>query len=182
MKVIDIKLLKKFVQMAAERLSGDWIIIGGTVLPLLKIDYRVTVDIDVVAGHQRSNEQDALLMELAEELGLPVEAINQAGHYFLHKIKDWQNQMVLLAKGKNAKIYRPNATLFILLKLDRMSESDLTDCQAMIEFSKTHKDELDPKRLQQRINKKISEIERDHSKRERYQTLLKHIDINHVAL
>jgi hypothetical protein len=39
-QTIDSKMMKKFINVAVDRLEGDWIIIGGTVLPLLGVDLR----------------------------------------------------------------------------------------------------------------------------------------------
>ena len=49
MKPIDVKILKKFLKIAGIELSGEWVLMGGTVLPLLGVDYRTTVDIDFVS-------------------------------------------------------------------------------------------------------------------------------------
>ena len=67
--------------------------------------------------------------------GLPVETINQAAGLFLRKIANWNKMLVPLIKG-TATIYRPNVTLFLLLKMERLSESDLGDCIEFIKFSK----------------------------------------------
>ena len=53
----------------------------------------------------------------------------------------FENKIILIQEGKTAKIYRPNLELYILLKSDRMSESDLDDCLAYLKWSKQN-DEL----------------------------------------
>lgn len=85
MNTINHRLLKKFIDLAASKLEGDWILIGGSLLPLLGIEARTTTDIDFVnLNPRKSSNQDTLeLMEIAESLKLPVEAINQAGAFFL---------------------------------------------------------------------------------------------------
>jgi hypothetical protein len=56
----------------------------------------VTVDIDMVNLNAKASNSNSLqLMEVAEQLGLPVETINQAGSYFLSKIDDVQEHLVL---------------------------------------------------------------------------------------
>lgn len=133
MTKIDEKLLRRFAVKLADTLRGDWVILGGTVLPLLGISYRATVDIDV-AGPRTSSQEDTLkLMEIAEGLGLSVESINQAGAYFLHRIDKYEQNLVLYHAGRKGALYRPNATLFILLKMERLSETDLTDCLVIID-------------------------------------------------
>ncbi len=66
---------------------------------------------------------------------MPVEAINQAGAYFLHGIEGWQEHLVLVNEGKTARIHRPDPTLFLLLKIRRMTESDLDDCTAFMRWA-----------------------------------------------
>ncbi len=130
-KAIDSKLMKKFLATALNVLEGEWIIIGGTVLPVMGIDLRVTVDIHMVNLDAKSSNRHSLqLMEIAQSLGMPVETINQAGAYFLSKIDDVREHLVLLEGSKKCKIYRPDAYLFLKLKIARLSESDLEDCIA----------------------------------------------------
>jgi len=61
-----------------------------------------------------------VLMEIAAELGLPIEAINQAGAY-------------------------------VLLKLSRLTETDLDDCQRMLEYAWDHGEAVDRSRLEAAI-------------------------------
>lgn len=132
-KSIDSKTMKKFISLAAEQLDGEWIVIGGTVLPLLGVDLRVTVDIDLVSLEKKSsNSQSLQLMEIAESMGFPVETINQAGAYFISKVEDVREHLILFKESKKCKIYRPDVYLFLKLKIVRLSQSDLDDCLAMI--------------------------------------------------
>lgn len=48
MKKLDQKLLERMIRLAGDRLQGRWVLLGGTLLPLLGVDYRVTTDIDLV--------------------------------------------------------------------------------------------------------------------------------------
>lgn len=146
MKVLNKKLLQKFISIAGDKLEGDWILMGGTVLPVLGIDYRVTTDIDLVAMGDATNEQSLALMEIADELGLPVETINQAGAYFLKKIPHFEEHKILIHAGKSARIFRPDTFLFLLLKTRRFSETDLTDCLAFLKVV-SHLDLDDSKNL-----------------------------------
>ncbi len=131
---IDSKLMKKFMERAVQQLEGEWIVIGGTVLPLLGIDLRITVDIDLVnLDIKNSNRQSLQLMEIAESLGLPVETINQAGSYFLSKIDDVRDHLILFQESKKCKIYRPDSYLFLKLKIARLSQSDFEDCSAFVD-------------------------------------------------
>ena len=38
----------------------------------------------------------------------------------------------MLFEGERGRVYRPNATLFLLLKIGRMSERDLADCKTVL--------------------------------------------------
>lgn len=145
--MINAKVMKVFLEKAASKLSGEWIIIGGTVLPLIGSDHRVTVDIDIINLNFESSNNDSLkLMEIAEELKLPIESINQAGAYYLSKVEDVADHLVLLQESKKCRIYRPDVYLFIKLKIERLSETDLEDCLQFIKKSKEeyqlHKKEI----------------------------------------
>lgn len=127
--MIDTKMMQKFIAKALTILEGEWVIIGGTVLPLLGIDSRITTDIDVVSVKSKNpGQQTLLLMEMAEKLGLPVEAINQAGAYFLSKIQHYEDHLILFKESNRCKIYRPDAYLFFRLKLARATSTDIEDC------------------------------------------------------
>jgi len=144
MKTIDLKTVKKFVEKATDKLTGDWVILGGAVLPLIGKQVRVTLDIDVAGPKIATLDHTLKLMEIAEELGLPPEAINQAGAFFLYRIPQWKNHLVLIRKGKSGGFFRPDLWLYVRLKGSRLSESDLSDCIHMIkELPKT---ELEPKK------------------------------------
>ncbi len=132
MTELDHATLERFVARASERLTGDWVVFGGAVLPLLGIDLRVTLDIDVACLGTADQGQVVKLMEIAVELGLPVEAINQAGAFFLRDIAAWRDDLDVVARGSSATIHVPNATLYVLTKLERLSESDLADCVAIL--------------------------------------------------
>lgn len=131
--MIDSKSMKKFISKALVVLEGDWVIIGGTVLSLMGIEERVTMDIDIVGINvKNASAQSIKLMELAEHLGLPVETINQSGEYFLSKIENYEESLIVFAESKKCRILRPNAYLFIKLKLARLSETDILDCLAFV--------------------------------------------------
>ena len=50
-------------------------------------------------------------------------------------------------RGPRAILYRPNPTLFLLLKVGRMSESDLADCLLLIGFSEANGLTIDSDRV-----------------------------------
>lgn len=141
------RTLRRFVELAADRLRGDWVLMGGGVLPLLGVEHRVTVDIDVAGPGDAAMDQTLVLMGIAEELGLPVEAINQAGAFFLRRVRGWERLLVEVHRGRNARILRPDATLFVLLKVDRMTESDLADCVEMLRLARGGGERVDRRRV-----------------------------------
>lgn len=172
MKVLDSEFLKIFLTTATDELKGEWVLIGGTLLPALGIDHRVTTDIDLVSINSKDSTQATLqLMELAEKLGLAIETINQAASYFLEKIPNYKDSLVLLHSGKKGKIYRPNATLYLLLKIRRLSESDLQDCLHWLKWVKKMGESLDLMRLQKAIKTEAERSESSHEKRKNLEIL-----------
>lgn len=133
--MINHSIVNKFIKKALENLNGDWVIIGGTVLSLLGIEDRVTVDIDLISlRNNHSNAQTIKLMEIADSLGLPVETVNQSGEFYLKKIPNFMDHLELFAESRKCKIYRPNAYLFFELKLARMTETDILDCIKFMKY------------------------------------------------
>jgi len=157
------KLIKNVIQKICDRLTGDWILIGGAVLPLLNASDRYTQDIDLVGPKSSIQTETLALMQIAEEEGLPIEAINQAASYFFYKIEGWEKELKLIQKGKKANVYRPTATLYILLKLSRFTESDLEDCLKMIQYAKTIKEKIDQNKIKTAIQKRL-QVEQEQSK------------------
>jgi len=131
---VDSSKLKKLIKNASDQLSGEWVLLGGTLLPYLGIDYRSTVDVDLVGMNNPDQKQAIILMDLAQDLGWPVESINQAAGYFLQKVKNFEDHLIVLQKGKSATIYRPDLYLFTVLKLGRCTHQDIDDCEEMIKF------------------------------------------------
>ena len=141
---ISQEILRIFVSAAADQLHGTWVIIGGSVLNLLNIAARQTEDIDL-AGPATSTQAETLkLMELAESFGLPIEAINQAGAFFLHKIPGWEHKIIAVHKGRTATIFRPNLELFFELKLARLTDADTADCISYLSYAVANNEAFDP--------------------------------------
>jgi hypothetical protein len=172
---LDRETLQRFVALAGDRLEGDWVVIGGTVLPLLGVEHRVTVDIDVAGPAEAGMDQTLALLRIAEEIGLPVEAVNQAGALFLHRIRGWQSRLVEIHRGRQARILVPDATLFVLLKAGRLTEADLSDCLAMLELARTRGERVDLPRLRRTIGKGMAAANAPEKER-RMRTLLEALD------
>jgi hypothetical protein len=158
--MIDSKLMQKFLDLAHARLKGEWVIIGGTLLPLVGIDHRVTVDIDIInLDLNKTVDQTLELMDLAQTLNLPVETINQAGAYYFSKIVDAKDHIVLLQESANCKIYRQDVYLYMKLKIDRLSESDLMDVIHFIKKFRTEAQQYKQKILDLIESKKSTKSE-----------------------
>lgn len=153
MKPVTKELLERLIAEMARRLYGEWVIIGGAVLPLVGIEHRVTYDIDL-AGPQDATQMLELL-EIAASLGLPIEAINQAAAFFLHRIEDWHEHLIPVCRTERFSLFRPDATLYVLMKLSRLSESDLEDCLKYLAFSKSRREPFDPARLSKAIRQEL---------------------------
>jgi hypothetical protein len=168
---IDRELVHRFVVLAADSLQGDWVVMGGAVLPLLGVESRVTWDIDVAGPPEAKMDQALVLMEIAERLGLPVEAINQAGAYFLRRVEGWRESLVKVHIGKSATILRPDATLFVLLKIDRLTESDLADCTEMLEAARQLGEPIRKDRIVDAIGIALRHAELTDGRRDRLEAL-----------
>jgi hypothetical protein len=123
--------IRRFLERAADALDGDWLLIGGAAAALWFREDRVTEDIDLVGLGDAPGARLALL-ELADEEGLPIEAVNSAADFFVRRVDGWRDRLELLLAGARGTIYRPDPTLFLLLKLRRLSETDLDDCLALL--------------------------------------------------
>jgi len=142
-RALNSKLLEKFLKLAGNKLTGDWLLVGGTLLPAVGIDVRSTVDIDIVSLNESGNDSQLKVMELAESLDLPVESINQAASFFVRKAGYTQRDIILLHKGRSATIFRPSLELFWKLKLARLSETDVEDCRHYLVFCREVNDPID---------------------------------------
>lgn len=136
---MDRQRIDTVVQAVADRLDGEWLLVGGSLVALWIEPRRTTEDVDLVPVRGAKDARMALL-GLAADLGLPVEALNSAADFFVERIPKWTSEIAVLRKGKRGTIYRPSATLFLLLKIRRLSEGDLSDCVAL--FDKAAKESL----------------------------------------
>lgn len=134
--------MQKLVTQASERLEGEWLLVGGAAAALWFSAARVTSDIDLLPLEGSASQRRAL-MELAVESGLPVEAVNSAADFFVRRIDGWRDELVVLAQGSLATIFRPTATLFVLLKIGRLSEIDLSDCVELLAHCRSSGETID---------------------------------------
>ncbi len=128
---LDRQKLDAIVAAICDRLDGDWLLVGGALVALWLEPRRVTEDLDVIGLRGTPAERVALL-GLAHDLGLPVEAVNSAADFFVQRIEGWRGMIEPFRSGARGRIFRPNTTLFLLLKTGRLSERDLQDCLAAL--------------------------------------------------
>ncbi|MBX3274263.1 MAG: hypothetical protein KF729_28610 [Sandaracinaceae bacterium] len=142
---LDEARILRLLEAAERRLEGEWVLVGGALAAIWFSPSRVTEDVDLV-GLQGTNEERLALMQLAQEEGLPVEAVNSAADFFLRKIPGWRDELEVLRRAARLTVYRPSPTLFLLLKL-RLGEQDLEDCAELLAFARTHDLEVDRERV-----------------------------------
>ncbi len=140
------------MDLVAEKLSGRWILIGGTLLPALGREVRATQDIDFIGLGPRERAAQLELMAIAEELELPIESINQAAGYYLEKLKTLPSDFLPIRSNKRIQIFRPSFRLYLELKIQRLSESDLLDLIEYLDFCQANGDSLAKSSLENLVN------------------------------
>lgn len=140
--------LNEVLDAITGELGGEWLLLGGALVATWLDERRTTEDIDIVAIESAADDR-LRLMRLAEKLGLPVEAVNSAADFFVRKVPDWRVHLEPFRRGARGVIYRPTPTLFVLLKMRRLSATDLDDCAAMLSVAAEQKLAVDVERLQQ---------------------------------
>jgi hypothetical protein len=127
----DRSRIEALLQLAGERLDGEWLLIGGTAAAAWFAPARTTEDLKLIGLGGTQAERFAL-MDLAVDAAIPIEAVNSVADFFVRRIPGWRDDLVPLVRGSRATIYRPNATLFLLLKAGRLTAVDLDDCLGAI--------------------------------------------------
>jgi hypothetical protein len=143
---LDRERIGGLLDQLGESLTGEWLLVGGALVSIWVEPRRVTEDIDLVGLTDAPGERLAL-MDAVFALGLPVEAVNSAADFFVHRISGWRDEIEILRQYTKCVFYRPTPTLFVLLKIGRLSEQDLLDCIAIITKSRTEQLRLDERRL-----------------------------------
>lgn len=138
--------IQALLELAGEKLVGEWLLIGGGAAASWFAPTRTTEDVDLI-GLLGTQDERFALMQLALDASIPVEAVNSAADFFVRKIPGWRDEIVPLHRGPGATIYRPSATLFLLLKISRLSEVDLDDCLALDEHCRVHGEAVDRDRV-----------------------------------
>lgn len=134
--MLDRARIESILDELLKRLPGDWLLVGGGLVAIWLEPRRVTEDLDLI-GLGSPSEQRFQLMELAEAVGLPIEAVNSAAEFFVRRIDGWRDELDLVRSTEHARLFRPSPTLFLLLKIARLSAQDLDDCLALLAKSET---------------------------------------------
>jgi hypothetical protein len=138
--------IEALLHLAGERLEGEWLLVGGASAAAWFSPARTTEDLDLI-GLAGTQAERFSLMELAAAAAIPIEAVNSAADFFVRRIPDWRQQLVELHRGSRATIFRPSATLFVLLKLRRLTETDLDDCTALLRHVRATGEAIDRVRV-----------------------------------
>jgi len=138
---LDHAQLLRILTEAADRLEGDWLLVGGAAAAIWFDPGRTTEDIDLVPLLDSMTARHHLL-ELAEHLALPVEALNSAADFFVRRIPGWERDLVQFAEGQRGRLFRPGPGLFLQLKLRRLTEVDFGDCEALLRYLQTRSETL----------------------------------------
>jgi len=128
--MMDEVIIKEVVAYLCNDLGGDWFLTGGSLVRLKFDDTRGTEDMDFVQiSHFNLSEVSAKneLYKWLIKKGLGPEWINDAVEPFVRQVSDWKNELVEIESGLVGKVFRPNLTLFVYLKLNRASDIDLKD-------------------------------------------------------
>lgn len=133
---LDRARLLEVVEAIADRLEGEWLLVGGGAAILWFGRDRETEDVDLV-GLAGTMEERLRLFELAGDLGLPVEALNSAADFFVRRVDGWRDQIAPARAGARGRVFRPTPTLFLLTKIRRLSENDLEDTLAAIVWARS---------------------------------------------
>ena len=91
-------------------------------------------------------------MQFAADAGLPIEAVNSAADFFVRRVDGWRDQLVEWHQGSRSTIYRPTATLFLVLKVARLSQTDLEDCLALVEHCRRTAEPIDAARVMRALD------------------------------
>ncbi len=125
-----------FLKSVADDLEGDWLVIGGSLLAIIQAESRTTVDIDLCPLNEMTNELRLSLMTVAQNAGLSIESINPAADFFLKQIPNWKSSIVIFLNGKKGNLYRPSFELYLKLKIERLSQTDIEDCILYYKWNK----------------------------------------------
>jgi hypothetical protein len=160
--------VQSLVERLGDQLDGEWLVIGGAAAANWFSPARTTEDVDLI-GLGGTQAERLALMQFAVDAGLPIEAVNSAADFFVRRVADWREHLVVLHRGARATIYRPTATLFALLKLARLSQTDLEDLVTLLAHCRTTGEQVDRERVVTALE--ALPVSEDHAMQQRRQSL-----------
>ncbi len=162
--MISSEQYENFLKSVVQHLEGDWLVIGGSLLAILKTPSRATVDIDLCPLAEMNNDLRLSLMKVAQEAGLSIESINPAADFFLQQIPNWKSSIIPFLTGAKGALYRPSFELYLQLKLNRCSQTDIEDCRLYLDWCLKNKSPVDKEASLLSLQKKIEELSSSPSK------------------
>lgn len=103
---LDRQAIERIVRAIGDRLEGDWLPSGGALVSLWLDSRRMTEDLDVI-GMSGTLQERFALMQVASDLGLPIEAVNSAADFFVQRIPGWRQEVEPLLRGARGTVFRP---------------------------------------------------------------------------
>ncbi len=134
---IDDKILDKVLLQIVNEVGGDWVLVGASVLLAVDPLFRATQDIDLVDISKDEGGAVERLTKVilnAKTLGLTPDHINGSAGFFLRQIKGWEKFLVLMKSTKEGRVYRPDANLYLALKLKRGTDIDVEDSKIALKM------------------------------------------------
>lgn len=130
--MMDVSNLKIWLRELCQEVGGDWLLVGGSLGVLSLGITRSTHDIDLLdlAPEVDRVRRKTELLTAAKRFGLTPEQLNSAADFFVQRCDGWQGNLVLLEDFGGSRVFRPNLTLFMALKLNRGTEIDVEDARS----------------------------------------------------
>ncbi len=94
---LDQQRISGLLDQLGARLNGEWLLVGGALVSIWVEPRRVTQDIDLIGLTGSPNER-LDLMDAVFALGLPIEAVNSAADFFVHRIPGWRDEIEVLRR------------------------------------------------------------------------------------
>lgn len=132
---MDAAKIEALLEAICQRVGGDWLLVGGSLVHLEYDGARATADIDLVPiGHPTYSDVRAQdeLFKAAHALGLDAENVNSAARFFVADIPLWREEVLEWRHGPAGRVFRPTLALFVALKLARGTEIDLLDIRSAV--------------------------------------------------
>ncbi len=176
MKPVDPRSLQKFVQLMGDELRGDWVFCSSVILPLLSVSSNVYSEIDIALPQDVDTTNIVRLFSIAERLGWPVETVQLHATHYAQSIADWRRMVLPLRKSKNCGVYRADVNLFVAMRMQRLTEADLTDCLDYVAYALREGEAINEAYLSQLIRRQLSKADSASGRSERLEALLRIVE------